>query len=117
MLTLYTHSLLVELNEHILKMQGNILMKNGYIKDIEKLINVFLKIYIWVFGYTAPNEDNNIQKNTRNIRPNMKNIICLITKFLLSFSAILYASDGVNCLFIRAIFLSVKNMIFIIVVR
>ena len=63
-------------------------MKNGYIKDIAKLINVFLKINIWVFGYTAPKEDNNIQKNTRNIRPNKKNIIYLITKFLFSLSEI-----------------------------
>ena len=61
-------------------------MKKGYTKDIAKLINVFLNINIWVFGYTAPKEDNNIQKNTRNIRPNIKNIICLIIKFLFSLS-------------------------------
>ena len=61
-------------------------MKKGYTKDIAKLINVFLKINIWVFGYIAPNDDNNIQKNTRNTRPNTKNIICLIIKFLFSLS-------------------------------
>ena len=44
-------------------------MIKGYIKDIAKLNNVFLKINIWVLGYTAPNEDNNIQKNTRKINP------------------------------------------------
>ena len=91
-------------------------MIKGYIKDIAKLNNVFLKINIWVFGYTAPNDDNNIQKNTRNIRPNTKNIICLIIKFLFSLSEIVYASDGVNCLLTWTIFLSDKNMIFIIVV-
>ena len=89
LLTLYKHSQFLELNEHILKMHGNILMKKGYIKEIAKLINVFLKINIWVFGYTAPNEDNNIQKNTRNIRPTTKNIVYLIIKFFLTLSEIL----------------------------
>ena len=52
LLTLYKYSLslLLEFNEHILNIQGNILMKKGYTKDIEKLIKVFLKINIWVFG-------------------------------------------------------------------
>ena len=91
-------------------------MKNGYIKDIAKLINVFLKINIWVFGYTAPNEDNNIQKNTKNKRPKVKNIIYLRIKFFLTLSEIVYASDGVIFLLTWIIFLSDKNMIFIIVV-
>ena len=46
LLTLYTHSPSVDLNEHVRKILGNILVKNGYIKDIAKLINVFLKINI-----------------------------------------------------------------------
>ena len=78
------------LNEHVRKILGNILKKKGYTKDIAKLINVFLNINIWVFGYTAPNDDNNIQKNTRNISPNKKNIICLMVKFLFSLSEIVY---------------------------
>ena len=92
-------------------------MKKGYIKEISTLINVFLNINIWVFGYTAPNEDNNIQKKTRNIRPNMKKITYLIIKFLLTFSETEWAADGFNCLLTWIIFLSDKNIIFIIVVR
>ena len=38
-----------EFKDIILKMLGNILIINGYIKDIPKLINAFLKIIIWVF--------------------------------------------------------------------
>ena len=55
------HSLFPVFNEHILKEQGNIAIKNGYIKEIAKLIRVFLKINICVLGYTAPNEDKSIQ--------------------------------------------------------
>ena len=63
-------------------------MKKGYIKDNAKLINVFLKIKICVFGYIAPNEDKSIQKNPRKIIPNIKYIVYLIIKFFLSFSEI-----------------------------
>ena len=54
-------------------------------KDIEKLINAFLKINICVFLYTAPNEDKRNQKNTRNIRDDIKNIKYLQNKIFLSF--------------------------------
>ena len=46
-----------------------------------KLIKAFLKINICVFGYTAPNEDNNIQKNPKKAIPNIKKIVYLIVKF------------------------------------
>ena len=91
-------------------------MKNGYTKDIAKLIKAFLKINIWVFGYTAPNEDNNIQKNTRNPRPNIKKRIYLITKFFLTFSEIDCANDNEDCSLTLEIFLSDKNINFIIAV-
>ena len=90
--------------------------KHEYTKDIAKLINVFLKINIWVFWYTAPNDDNNIQKKTRNIRPNIKKITYLIIKFLLTFSEIKWAAEGFICLLTWIIFLSDKNISFIIVV-
>ena len=88
MLTLYKHSLLFwfEFNEQILKTVGNILIINGNTKEIAKLTKTFLKINIWVFGYTAPKEERSIQKNPRNINPKMKKIVYLITKFFLSFS-------------------------------
>ena len=89
-------------------------MKKGYTKDIAKLINVFLNINIWVFGYTAPKEDKSIQKNTRNIRPKMKNIIYFMIKFFLTLSDIEYANDGNICCLTLLIFLSDKNIILII---
>ena len=69
-------------------MHGNTIIKKGYIKEIAKLIKVFLKINIWVFEYTAPNADNNIQKNTKNIRPEIKNIIYLMIIFFFTSSEI-----------------------------
>ena len=63
-------------------------MKNGYIKDIEKLINAFSNIYIWVFWKTAPNEDKTYQKIKRNKSPNIKNIEYLILIHLLAFPAL-----------------------------
>ena len=92
-------------------------MKNGYTKDIAKLINAFLKINIWVFGYTAPNEDNNIQKNTRKPIPNIKKRTYLITKFFRTFSEIEYANDNDVCCLTWEIFLSDKNINFIIAVK
>ena len=47
-------------------------MKIGYNKAIAKLIKAFLKINIWVFGYTAPNEERSIQKKTKKPRPKIK---------------------------------------------
>ncbi len=41
---MHSLSFFSEFKEAILKMQGNILIKKGYIRDIEKLINAFLKI-------------------------------------------------------------------------
>ena len=76
------------------------LMKKGQNKDIEKLIKAFFKINICVFGYTAPNEDSNIQKNTRNIKPLIKNIVCLIIKFFFSCWDTESACDKVNWLLI-----------------
>ena len=80
MLILYTHwqFFFLEFNEHVRNIHGKMLLKNGYIKDIPKLINVFLMINIWVFKYTAPNEDNKTQRNKRNKDPNIKNIKYLI---------------------------------------
>ena len=72
-------------------------MKNGYNNDKAKLTKVFLKINIWVLGYTAPNEDNNIQKNTRKINPKIKNIIYLIIIFFFSLSEILYDIVKLSC--------------------
>ena len=119
MLILYLHSvfLCTEFIEQIRKIQGNILIKNGYSKDIAKLINIFLKINIWVFWYTAPNEDNNIQKKPRKIKPKIKNIVYLIIKSFFTFSEMVDASDDVWALRTLIIFLSDKNTIFIIVVR
>ena len=91
-------------------MQGKILIKNGYIKDIPTLINVFLNTNIWEFWNTAPNEDKSIQKNIRNIIPNIKNIIYFITKFFLTFRAILFAKDKLGCFLISKIFLSDRNI-------
>ena len=91
-------------------------LKHEYTKDIAKLINVFLKINIWVFWYTAPNEDNNIQTKTRNIRPKIKKITYLILKFLLTFSETEWAAEGFNCLLTWITFLSDKKISFIIVV-
>ena len=90
-------------------------MIKGYIKDIAKLNNVFLKINIWVFGYTAPNDDNNIQKKTRNISPNIKKKVYLITKSLLTLSEVESASDRVGWCLIWIMFLSDKKIIFIII--
>ena len=86
LLTLYIYSLFFDFNEQIRKTLGNMLIIKGYNKDIAKLTNVFLNMNIWVFVYTAPNEDSSIQKNTRNIKPKTKNTAYLITKFFLTLS-------------------------------
>ena len=75
-----------------------------------KLINGFLKMNIWVFGYTAPKEERNIQKNTRKTRPNMKNIIYLIAKLFLAWSEKECANVKEVCCLTREIFLSNKNI-------
>ena len=64
----------------------------------------------------APNEDNNIQKNARNIKPPIKNILFLIILFFFSFSETLYTIDKIFWHLILEIFLSDKNIIFIIIV-
>ena len=51
------HFLLLFFIEIILKTQGNKLIIKGYIKEMVKLIKLFLIKNIWVFLYTALNED------------------------------------------------------------
>ena len=51
------HFLFDWLKEKLLRKTGSKLIKNGYTKDIEKLIKVFIIRNIWVFWKTAQNAD------------------------------------------------------------
>ena len=90
-------------------------MNISYIKDTAKLIKLFSKINIWVFWYTAPKEDKRIQKNPKNMKLIIKNIIYLRTNF--PFSLLATFSEAVNegwvLIFIK--FLSDKNNNLIII--
>jgi len=70
-LNLYEHSELFFLsnNEQSRKVEGRMLIINGYTKEIKKLNNVFFTRIICVFWKTAPKEDKNSQKIARNIIP------------------------------------------------
>ena len=105
----------LEFKEHTLIIQGNILMKKGYIKNIPIQINVFSNTIICVFWNTAPKEDNNIQKNIRKIIPDIKNIIYFIIKFFLTSVAISFAFDKLGCILTCKMFLSDKNISLIII--
>ena len=69
LLALNMQLLLESFNEIILKIPGNKLIRNGYIKEIPKLINVFSIRYFCVFWNTAPKEDKWYQQNKRNTIP------------------------------------------------
>ena len=58
-------------NEKILKRASIKFMINGYNREKQKLIIVFLIKYIWVFWYTAPKDDNLYQKKIRKARPKL----------------------------------------------
>ena len=98
-------------------MDGIILIKNGYIREIPKLINVFSKTITCVFWYTAPNDDKNNQKIPKNIRPKIKNIEYLMIKFVLVLVDISYAEIYVFCSFTSLKFLSDKNINLIIIIK